>query len=330
MQQKRNYPIGIRGGILEKKHVAQMGGAIYVFMALIDRQTSLDGTVNFGNSIKLVELACLLGKSWRTIHREMSTLVKHGYVEAKKNGNGVRIKILKPKKHFQGDRENPLYLPQFLDYLHEQFIANSAQATSNLEIFGYLVDNLKSIADHYKNGDPAAAKKLSDELINTVNQPVDKPKGYDKSVITQEPTYDKSVITDRRYRSSNSFRRNNSCNSCSLVDNLYFKDFLNVINILHFKPHGSVMTKKDKTLIKEGVQAFCAIMKNHGWCLQECDNPDFCIKYLGEAVNKAELKAGKIKYKGSYLKKVFGEIVRDRSDSLCSQYKRELMKRGKI
>ncbi|MDD5644005.1 MAG: hypothetical protein PHO00_00970 [bacterium] len=370
--QQRNYPIGIRGGILEKKHVAQIGGAIYTFMALLDRQTSLDGTVNFGNSIKLRELASLLGKSWRTIHREVSALAQYEYIEVKKNGNGVRIKILKPKKHFQGDKENPLYLPQFLDYLHEQFIENPVQAVNDLEIFSYLVDSLKTIADHYKNGNQSAAKKISDEIINTVNQPVDKhrsydksviadmtklsqqpvdnPEGYDKSVITKEPTYDKTVIgkeqgydnsvtsdknrpdklviTDRRHRSSNSFRINNSCYSCSLVDNSCYGDLLLAIEKLCYLPYGSVMTKKDKALIKEGIQAFCAIMKNHGWCLQECDNPDFCIKYLGEAVSKAALK--KVKYKGSYLKKVFEEIVRDRSDSLDAQYKREKKKAGEL
>ena len=103
--------------LLDPKHVTRIGSAIWEFMVLIDMQTGRDGTVNHGKPVMYSEIARRLGRTIRTVERNMTRLKP--YLESQKTRRGKILRIKKPKKAFRpatfvGSKEldPPLSLPQ--------------------------------------------------------------------------------------------------------------------------------------------------------------------------------------------------------------------------
>lgn len=94
--------ITISNGLLTRKHVAAIGPAWAEFLCLIDWQTDDSGLVKGGKPIKIDEIAQRLGRSSRTVERNLVRLAD--YLEVRRTSYGLTIKIRKPKKWFGSDK----------------------------------------------------------------------------------------------------------------------------------------------------------------------------------------------------------------------------------
>lgn len=105
----KGFFIEISNNILEPKHCKQMGGAIWLYLWLIDKITSVDssdGKVLGGKPIKYADTINDLGVSRTKYNRWMGKLRKMGYVQTIRTPFGSSILVLKAKKRFNKKLEN--------------------------------------------------------------------------------------------------------------------------------------------------------------------------------------------------------------------------------
>lgn len=100
----KGFGIEIKNDLLEKKHVEGMGQAIWLYMWLIDKMTSINekniGLVLGGKSIKYEEIKKDLGISKNTLTRWTKILLKYPYIITIRTPYGTVYKVLKAKKRF--------------------------------------------------------------------------------------------------------------------------------------------------------------------------------------------------------------------------------------
>jgi DNA-binding transcriptional ArsR family regulator len=110
------YYIQITNNLLEKKHVKQMGSAVWLFMWVLDRMTSVNengvGKVLGGKPITYEEVEVSLGMSRRTYSRWLDTLREAGYIETTRTPAGNSIKVNKAKKSFGGYAKSGTSVPK--------------------------------------------------------------------------------------------------------------------------------------------------------------------------------------------------------------------------
>lgn len=92
------YYVGVMTGLFNKKHLDQMGNAIFTYGLLLSKVTGWDkrfalGAVLKGTPIKIDFLQSESGIPGRTIRRHMLTLEKHGYIIKLRSARGLRIYI---------------------------------------------------------------------------------------------------------------------------------------------------------------------------------------------------------------------------------------------
>ena len=108
---QRPFPfVGVTSGILDGKHMSAMGESIWLFMFLIQKQTSPDGRIFYGRPVTYSWIREQLGDPRlkttpcaRKIQRWMQTLRLGSYVDVQyvwRRGaiEGMVLKILRPKK----------------------------------------------------------------------------------------------------------------------------------------------------------------------------------------------------------------------------------------
>ena len=88
-------------GLLEARHVKAIGPAVWTYLALLDKQTKPDGTVNRGDAITASKLGDRMGLSQDTILRHLERLQKAGYIRLTRQPYGWIIHVEKPKKLFK-------------------------------------------------------------------------------------------------------------------------------------------------------------------------------------------------------------------------------------
>ena len=98
---------GVSSGLLDAKHVRAIGEALWVFLALVDRQTSEDGEVNAGRPLQVGEIAARLGVSRRTCERHLARLEGAGYIIRTRTSYGFVYSIRSPKKRFRKGHSRP-------------------------------------------------------------------------------------------------------------------------------------------------------------------------------------------------------------------------------
>lgn len=100
----KGFGIEIKNNLLEPKHIEHMGVAVWLYMWLIDKMTSIDedgvGKVLGGKPIKFEEVGEELGTSMRTYRRWLSILSKEGYVNTKQTPYGLILSVNKAYKRF--------------------------------------------------------------------------------------------------------------------------------------------------------------------------------------------------------------------------------------
>ena len=104
------FYITISNGLLKDGHRKRMGEAVWEFMWLIDRVTSIDdqgyGKVLGGKPIKLDEIAEDLEVHRDTVSSNLIKLEEHGYIEKTRTPYGLSIRVVKAKKRFGGNAES--------------------------------------------------------------------------------------------------------------------------------------------------------------------------------------------------------------------------------
>lgn len=101
----KNLNTGLRGGLFEAKHGAQMGPAVWLYGWLVMRQTTEHGSTGLvlgGRPITYREIEQETGFNRRTLERWMRRLRRGGYIEtvvpmAAGAGVGLVIRILRQR-----------------------------------------------------------------------------------------------------------------------------------------------------------------------------------------------------------------------------------------
>jgi hypothetical protein len=115
-QWRRNMNIGLRTGILERKHWERMGPAMRLFQHLVAWQTKPNGLIWGGSVLTYEELGHELHENARTVERWLAVLRKHRYVVVKHTVHKrMIIYIANSKKYgsaqFAFEYENPVEKP---------------------------------------------------------------------------------------------------------------------------------------------------------------------------------------------------------------------------
>jgi hypothetical protein len=100
----KGFGIEIKNDLLEPKHVKQMGTAVWLYMWLIDKLTSIReegvGVVLGGRPVKYEEIARELGISQDTYTRWIEKLLEYPYIAAVRTPHGISFRVFKAHKRF--------------------------------------------------------------------------------------------------------------------------------------------------------------------------------------------------------------------------------------
>ena len=99
--EKPSHPIYVWNGVLEPRHLKNLGPAFPLFVWLIDRTTKEHegvGVVLSGRQVTAEEIAKSMGVDERTIRRWMERLVLYGYIERTLTPHGYTIRVMKSCK----------------------------------------------------------------------------------------------------------------------------------------------------------------------------------------------------------------------------------------
>lgn len=99
--------ITVSTGLLSPQHAKAIGPALWEFLALIDRQTTEDGTVNGGKPITVGEISARTGRCDKTTRANIARLEEHGYISKRQSGAGLIVRISNAKKRFKAGRKLP-------------------------------------------------------------------------------------------------------------------------------------------------------------------------------------------------------------------------------
>lgn len=103
----KGFGIEIKNDLLDPKHIDSMGAAVWLYMWLLDKMTSISeegiGLIWGGKPIKYQDVAKELGgnvMSERTYSRWVTTLKKFGYINTKRTAYGLIFSVYKAYKRF--------------------------------------------------------------------------------------------------------------------------------------------------------------------------------------------------------------------------------------
>jgi len=97
----KDYNIGLRGSLIDRRHYDRMGSAIWLYAWLILRQTHQQedtGWMLGGSPVTCREIEEETGFHSRTLERWMRTLRRNGYIEIRAVAAGVVVQVTRAKK----------------------------------------------------------------------------------------------------------------------------------------------------------------------------------------------------------------------------------------
>ena len=136
----KDYNIGLRGGLIDRRHYDRMGSAIWLYAWLILRQTHQQedtGWVLGGSPVTYREIEEETGFHSRTLERWMRTLRRNGYIETRAVASGIVVQVTKAKKSTrfpQGLRKSAERLREVADGCTQSLCESPANSTSNQEL----------------------------------------------------------------------------------------------------------------------------------------------------------------------------------------------------
>jgi len=100
----KGFGIEIKNNLLEPKHIQSMDVAVWLYMFLIDKITSIndkgEGIVLGGKPVKYKEVKEELGISQNTYTKWMDMLIKYPYIITIRTPHGISFRVLKAHKKF--------------------------------------------------------------------------------------------------------------------------------------------------------------------------------------------------------------------------------------
>lgn len=101
----KGFGIEIKNNLLDPKHVEKMGMAVWLYMFLIDKMTSVAedgrGLVLGGRPLKYSEVKKELGISQNTYTRWVDKLLSYPYIEITRTPYGLVFRVLKAHKRWK-------------------------------------------------------------------------------------------------------------------------------------------------------------------------------------------------------------------------------------
>lgn len=96
---RKSHDIGLKPGILDRKHVDAMGMAYWLYTWIILHQTQTTGFVHGGAVVTYADIQKELNMPTRTLKRWMAALYRGGYIEVTYSAyKRMRIRVEKSKK----------------------------------------------------------------------------------------------------------------------------------------------------------------------------------------------------------------------------------------
>ena len=100
----KGFGIEIKNELLEPKHIEAMGSAVWLYMWLVDKMTSINeagvGKVLGGRPVKYEEVKEELGIHQNTYTQWIEKLLEYPYIETDRAPYGIVFRVLKAHKRF--------------------------------------------------------------------------------------------------------------------------------------------------------------------------------------------------------------------------------------
>jgi hypothetical protein len=108
---RKSHDIGLKPGILDRKHIDAMGMSVWLYAWIILHQTQTTGFVHGGAVITYALIQEELDVPCRTLRRWMKTLQRGGYIEVTYSAyKRMRIRVEKSKKF--NHRQHAIQFPE--------------------------------------------------------------------------------------------------------------------------------------------------------------------------------------------------------------------------
>ena len=106
----KGFGIEIKNNLLEPKHIESMGQAVWLYMYLLDKVTSInenqEGIVLGGKPVKFKDVQKELGISKNTYTQWLNKLLEYPYIQSTRTPFGFSFKVYKTYKRFTRNSES--------------------------------------------------------------------------------------------------------------------------------------------------------------------------------------------------------------------------------
>ena len=178
----KGFSIYVKNDLLEEKHYQNMGEAIWLYLWLLDKMTSINengiGRVLGNQPVTYTQLYVELGMPERTYQRYVSRLRKYGYINTLRTPRGLIFSVTKATKLFKRSAKNgvshspsdpPKSVPRSANLAPRS--ANMADANKDNTITKQGQNNSRSKIDQELAAKEQAAKhRASDETVKSVRE----------------------------------------------------------------------------------------------------------------------------------------------------------------
>src|SRR5215469_3173805 len=168
-EELQSFDIGLMSGLLDPKHVRNIGPAIWLYVWCIRRMTRIDeasrlGYVLGGQPITYETIKTELGLPWRTYMRYVDILREHGYIVTTRTPHGLKIAVTKAKKRYDkngitqpSDMPESTYqeasdMPESAKSYDKNGISNIRDIEENINTYAQIFEKLKNIIQPAKPG----------------------------------------------------------------------------------------------------------------------------------------------------------------------------------
>jgi len=193
----QSFDIGLRDGLLEPKHVKNMGCAVWLYIWLIRKMTRIDeakrlGYVLGGKPIVYEDTLAELGISRFSYMRYIEQLRRHEYILTTRTPRGLIIAVTNAKKSFlvgkKGYSKNATSVPRDVADLQHQKPSDVAKM-----LHGYSKNATSNIREGNENKE--IYKEIFGKLKNIIQPKARYSEAYGKLVKKALKTYSEDELT---------------------------------------------------------------------------------------------------------------------------------------
>ena len=174
-----HMPVGVRGGLVDWKHVERMDRAVFLFLWAVLRQTGSGkdgrGVVNYGKPVTIGQIADEIRAPYATIRKWLARLEEYGYLKrASFADNSFALFVCSEKKFHKNPqyRDRP-YTDGDSDRIRTETptIYDHRLASKPKKTFGFTPPNVKDIRKECKELRPDEPAESLPLLSHRVRRP---------------------------------------------------------------------------------------------------------------------------------------------------------------